>query len=238
MIDTQPNQEEQEVKTLEDLLENAGQLFHLRGMVDKSRKPSELTSLNEQITRILTKDTPGDYLPTLNQVSANAPWASRYATAGLSTRLETAKPLYEKYGSRLKEQIIEAMQQELKESQSKADAALRLSTYFTGLAESPELDQVTADEYAQDELAKRIGVDVNFTARGHIEAYRKKHENLYARLFAEQFIKETKSEKGSKYELDTQKIDEVMKEVKAGSVIYTNHKQIQEQKEAEAAKTK
>lgn len=226
--------QEQERQTLEQLLLGAGSLHHLSRKIDSTPKPSELYGINLTLAGIASrkaKNKEQAMKSHYEQITRGPAVAQQYATEMQGTMLQEAEPLYQRHSKEFIDEVVAALQEEIKGSKDKSEAALRLSAYFTGLMDVPKLDQLTADEYAQAQAAEEAGISINFTARGHIADYQGSHEREVAKkIVAGNYLKDVKEGDKTRYELDAAKVRETMANLKLGAVIYTNYRKRQEEK--------
>ena len=150
----------------------------------------------------------------------------------MSSRAHDAEELYKQNKEKIVGEVSSSMNDTLKGSKNKAEAAQRLSLYFTDLIKVPEVDQATLDEMAQDNLAKRVGVSMNFSARGSMDKY----AELQQRMYAGEFIKEAKNGNETTYVVDESKLGKNMDNIIYGSTVYSNSKAIEQAKQKEAQK--
>jgi len=239
------NQKQTQEKSLEDKLLQIGNLHQISRDIENSKKYRERYSLYRALAGELSEGDLKRYKEAYRDIRVSPEEAIRYSLEGLGNRAKKAEPQYKEKKKEILENLVSTINKDLKGAKDGHEASTILSHYLTGLYETPELDQITADEYAQEDAAESLGVSMNFSARGHIEHYREKHESLYARIYASQYLKEITQGKGKNkkvigYELDKEKIAKLADNIVNTAVIYRNAKIIAEyktkQKEAEKAK--
>ncbi|MBL7148408.1 MAG: hypothetical protein ISS82_06280 [Nanoarchaeota archaeon] len=218
--------------SLEDRLLQIGSLSQISRGIERSRSPSERLGLYQNLAGILSGGDGRLFKDSYGDIRVSPEEAVRYAAEGTQTRIKDAESLYEKDKGRIVEEVISAMKKDLQSAKTIDEAAGKLSEYLRGLYGIPELDQVTADGYEQQEVARRLGVSMNYSARGSIEKYRGSHEALVARTIArEEFIKEEKEgDKVIGYRLDKDKITKAMDNIGIGALLYSNTQNIKEMK--------
>ncbi len=226
--------EQTQEKSLEQRLLEIGSLSQLNKGINKAKYPSERYQLYQNLAGILSEGDPNLYKTAYGDIRISPEEAVRYALEGTHSRVKEAEPLYQANKEKITKEVISAIKEDVKNAKNKAEAAALLSFYLKGLHDIPDLDQITADEYAQEEAAEKLGVNMNFSARGSIEKYRPLHENLQARLYASEYLKDIKDKKGEAigYELDEEKITKLMDKVETGALMYKNSKDLAKLKEA------
>jgi len=231
-------QNQTQEKSLEQRLLEIGSLSHLTRDLNDSKKPNERVGLYSNIAGILSEGNEQDYKTAYGDMRLSLEEAYRYAHEGTQTRVNDAEGLYSRNKGKIIKEVTSSMENDLKSAKNKHQAASILSNYFMGLFNVPELDQVTADEYAQNDFANKIGVGMNFSARGHIEDYREAHKNLQARIFASKFLRELNSKDGKEkvYTVNKTKLNELMDKVNPAAVVYTNARRLKEAKKQKANK--
>lgn len=240
------DQKQKQGPNLEDRLLEIGSLMQLRKGINKSKNPGERFPLYQILAQRLAPDyieyyrnqgeniNPEEAIKVAyGDIRISPEEALRYAVEGTQKRVNDTKSLYEgKNKNKIIKDIVSAMEKDIKNSKSIDEAAEKLSIYLRGLFQTPELDQITADEYAQKEAAEALGVSMNFSARGSIEKYRGRHEGLYARAFAHEYLKENKENDKIIYSIDKDKIGKIMDKVEGASLLYTNYINLKAMKEA------
>ena len=233
--------QENQVK-LEDKLLQIDSINKVGRGIEKSKSYAERSQLYLGLANLLSEGNPQRYKEAYGDIRISPEEAMRYVLEGTSTRAKNIEGEYKQNKGKIAKEVVSSIKDTLKEVKNKSEAASILSQYFTGLFETKDLDQITADEYAQEDAARELGVSMNFSARGSIEQYKQKHESLQSRLYASQFLKDKKDNKGNiiGYELDKDKIVEVMDKVVIGATLYSNSRAIEkvkeEQKQKEAKK--
>ncbi|MBS3095729.1 hypothetical protein J4231_03545 [Candidatus Woesearchaeota archaeon] len=218
-----------ETKRLEDKLMEMGIINAIaHGINSVQSGPEERQRSYDLLARVLSNGDPKHYKNAYGDIRVSPEEAIRYANDGLETRKTDAEPDYNEGKKRIISHVLSAMNSDVDGSESKAEAASRLYSYFMNLVEPKELDQATADSYAQEDAANALGVGMNFTARGSIEAYKKKHNSVQARLFGANFLKDKKDKKGKVIGcyLDESKVTDFMEDVVNAAVLYTNAENI------------
>lgn len=221
-------EQNQEVK-LEDRLYQLGAVNQIARALDKKSKPSERFQLYDTLAQLTSDGDPGRYREHYGDIRTSPEEAARYAFGNIGKRTHEIKELYEKEKEKILNEVTGVIASHIKNSKSKGEAASILGQYLRGIFKIPELDQVTADSLAQQESAEAAGVKFNYTARGSIEEYRSSYESLHARLAASDFLSDIKDKDGkiTGYELNADKIKELMGNVEQAAVIYKNSKDIQ-----------
>lgn len=215
--------------SLEDRLNSIGNINHLsRGIANEKRLPKR-SKLYENLAKILGGGNDKKAKDWYANFKSSPEDAYRHANEKLASEANVLEPLYKENKKNIISHVLSQMKENIIEAKNKAEAASMLSNYFIGLVDLPELDQITADEYAQSELEAEAGVKWNSTARGSIEKYRSDHESLQARLFASQYLKDLGN---GKYGLDEEKIAKQMDNVIVGATLYSNANRIRQAKEA------
>lgn len=229
--------QENQGPSLEDRLLQVGSINQTGRQIEKSKRYSERSQLYQQLAGLLSEGNQKRYKEAYGDIRLSPEEAMRYSLEGLSSRAKDIESQYKENKDKIINKVISSMKDTLKEAKNKSEAASILSNYFISLFDLQELDQNTADEYAQQDVAEDLGVSMNFSARGSIENYRPKHESLQARIYASQYLKDKKNEDGKiiGYELDKKKIAETMNKVIPGATMYTNAMGIEEAKQKEAA---
>ena len=217
--------------SLEDRLLQIGSLSQISRGIERSRSPSERLGLYQHLAGIVSGGDEILYKNDYGDIRVSPEEAIRYATEGIQTGIKDAEPLYKESKERITSDVISAMEEDLKSAETIDEAAGRLSEYLRGLYNIPELDQVTADGYEQQEVARRLGVSMNYSARGSIEKYKGSHEALVARTIAREYITEKKEgDKVIGYRLDKDKITKAMDNIGIGALLYSNTQNIKEMK--------
>src|SRR3989344_8007403 len=200
-----------EVESLEKILETAGSLFHMQRGVDRATTASERMSVYQNIALTGASDDDGNvdsalYSTIYGDIRVSPEEAARYAFEMGRTRLQNGSALYEKHKVAIKAKVVGAMEADVLATKSKSQAADTLGVYFADLFNLPEYDQGSADEIAQMDFAQRIGVSMNFSARGS----KGKFDSLQTRIRASEYLVDKKDKKGNVigYELDKKKIME------------------------------
>jgi len=222
---TEKNQE----PSLEQRLSSIGNLNHLSGKIDREKRTSERSKLYENLAKILGGGDDKEAKNWYANFKSSPEDAYRHANERLESEASVLEPLYKENKKNIVSHVLTQMKDYLSEAKTKAEAASMLSNYFMGLVDLPELDQITADEYAQSESEAKAGVKWNSTARGSIEKYRPIHESLQARLFASQYLKDLGN---GKYGLDEEKIAKQMDDVIVGATLYSNANLIKQDRES------
>lgn len=223
------NQTQKKEPTLEDRLLNIGSLHRIAEGIRTTNNPQERFDLYRDLTNLVSENAK-DYDDNWGDIRVSPEEAIRYAIEGISTREKEAKPLYEKEKSRIIDEVINAIEVEVKSAKDKADAASKIAPYLSSLFKIQELDQVTADMYARTEVARRSGVRMNYTAHGRLSDYKEDHKNLQLRLMASQYLEDVKDDKDNiiSYKLNKGKIKELMESgVEYTAIIYKNAKDIE-----------
>ena len=236
-------QEQNQEPSLEDRLLQIGEYSKIVRGIDKSKKASERYSLYADLAKLSTLEIQDPnlrarrYKEAYGDIRISPEEAIRYGIEGLSNKAGETEPLYKGAAKeKIVEEVFSNMESDLSKAKDGAQAASVLANYLRGLYDAPELDQVTANEYAQEDAANDLGVSMNYSARGSISNYQNKHESLNARLFASQYLKEKKNgDKVVGYQLNKKKLmEDVMGKLEAVAVVYSNTKKIQKvKKEAE-----
>jgi len=229
-------QEENKISPLEQTLLEIGSLNGIGKGIQSSKDPKNHYQNYMQLAEILSNGNQEDFKNIYGDIRQSPEEAFRYASEGMISKAKNAEDLYKQGKGKISQEIASSMNDTIKDSKSKAEAAQRLVPYFTNLIDVPELDQPTLDEIAQQDTAKRIGVSMNFSARGS----RDKYMELQQRAYAAELIKEVKDKSGNLkgYEIDYAKLDKAMDKVVYGATVYTNSKQIEAYKKQEAEKAK
>ncbi|MEK6932422.1 MAG: hypothetical protein AABW56_01350 [Nanoarchaeota archaeon] len=238
--------QEQNQPKLEERLLQIGAYTRLSRGLEKSSSNTERYQLYKNLAGLAASEIQDPalrnrrYKEAYGDIRVSPEEAVRYALENKQDKINETQPLYNGGDKeKILEEVVSEMKGELKGVKNGAEAAAKLATYLTGLYDAPKLGQGQADEYAQEDAADDLGVSMNFSARGNIGDYRNRHESLYARMYASQFMKEIKDKdkKVTGYELDEKKVKEFMKDIDKAAVIYSNTKAIKEfkkeQKEAE-----
>ena len=228
---TNQNQE----PSLEERLSSIGNLNHLSRKIDREKRTPERSKLYENLARILGGGNDKEAKNWYTNFKSSPEDAYRHASERLESEASVLEPLYKENKKNIVSHVLTQMKDNLLKAENKAEAASMLSNYFMGLVDLPELDQITADEYAQSELEAKAGVKWNSTARGSIEKYRSNHESLQARLFASQYLKDLGN---GKYGLDEEKIAKQMDDIIVGATLYSNSNQIKQAREAKKSEKK
>ena len=226
---TQSNQ-----ATLENRLLNLSAI-HQTGKKIAESELEYRPSLYSQLVTLLTGKRPYEgteedqtrYNEQYKAVSRNVEDAIWHAQEGSALRAHNLKPLYEQEKSRLVQEVISSIREDIK-GKSKAEAASTLSLYLKGTFDAPEIDQVGLDRLAQKQLAAELGISRNYTARGSMKEY----ESLAARSYAADYLEDTKDG----YKLNEDKISKLMDNVMTGAIVYGNKFTLEKSKEAEKAK--
>src|SRR3989344_7523926 len=192
-------QEQNQGPKLEDRLLQIGAYNRLSRSIEKSDSKTERYNLYKGLAGLSVSEIQDPelrnqrYKEAYGDIRVSPEEAIRYALENKQEKINETQSLYKGEGKeKILEEVVSEMKGELKGVKNGAEAAAKIATYLTGLYDTPELGQGNADEYAQEDAANDLGVSMNFSARGNIGDYRKKHESLYARMYASQFMKEVK----------------------------------------------
>lgn len=227
--------QENQGKNLEDRLLEIATLNQIGKEISNTRKPSENIQLYSQLAGILSQGNDEDYKNIYGDIRVSPEEGVRYSTEGTRTRAKDIEPIYKENKNKIIENVISLMNKNIKDSKNKSEAATILSNYFQYLIDLPELEQTELDELAQKDLAKRIGVSMNFTAKGSQEKYKE----LQYRMLASQYLKEKTINGNISYSVDEDKLKKTMENVMPGAIIYRNAFGIEEElKKQEETKKK
>jgi len=208
--------EEKQISPLEQTLLEIGSLNSLSKEIRGSKDPKSHYQNYIQLAGMLSQGNQEDFKDIYGDIRQSPEEAIRYALEGMNSKAKGGEELYKQGREKIAKDIISSMNSTIKESKSKAEAAQRLIPYFTNLVEVPELAQTTLDEIAQQDLSKRIGVNMNFSARGSIEKY----TELKQREYAAGLIKEVKDgDKIKGYEIDYEKLNKSMDKIVYGETV-------------------
>jgi hypothetical protein len=221
-----PNREQnQREPTLEDRLNKIAFLNQTTKDIRSSKDPQERLQLYQNLAYALSENDE-TYRAVYGDIRVSPEEAIRYALQPLTREINEANSLYQQNRERITRQIIREINRDLRAVNNKYDAANLLVPYLNGLFEIPELDQATADRYAREEIAKKVGVNVNYSAHGRMEDYRDQHETiqLQKRIFAGQFIREVTNRQGNVtgIALNEDKIRDIMENIGFGATVYRN----------------
>ena len=231
---------EQNQPTLEQRIEGLGSLNYLTKNIAKEKDIPLRSKLYESLAYAMGGRDEEAVKSWYTNFKSSPEDAYRHANELTTNVASELEPLYKENKDRIAQGVIANIKDTLGKAENKAEAASLLSAYFKGLFETPELDQVTADNYAQSGLEQKTGVKWNSTARGSIEKYKSSHASLHARLYASQYLEDIKDEKGNVtgYRLNEDKIKELMEDIKNGATIYLNTQVVEKAKAQEGAKKK
>lgn len=224
--------QEKQGSNLEERLIEIGSINSLGKSIDKSKSPEERFQLYHQLALSLSHGNAEDYKSIYGDIRISPEEALRYSKEATISRAKELEQIYKENKSKILNEVSSIMNKNISSAKNKAEAASILSPYFEGLINVPEIDQATLDEYEQEGLAKRIGVSMNFSAKGNKEKY----ESLQYRMVAGGYIKENSKDGNITYNVDKDKLAETINEILPGAIIYSNAKNIK--KEAEKAKKK
>lgn len=220
---------EQNGPNLEQRLLQIGSLNKISDKINISESPAERSRHYQTLANILSEGNPQLYKEAYGDIRVSPEEAIRYAQEGSKTRAAEAEPLYQERKEKIIDTILSSIKETLKGVKNKAEAASILGFYLQGLEQTPKLDQVTANEYAQEESAEALGVSMNFSARGSINDYKDKHQSLHSRLYASTYLKDKEGDVN--YKLDEKKLRDLMEDVNSAAVVYSNAQAIKVAKE-------
>ena len=248
-------QNQDQVKNLEDRLVDVGMLSHVSHDVEKSKSPTERANLYPQLATILAKKDKGKERELiegtnynnledmyLSQLRYGPETAISFSGQRQASELSELEPIYKENKDAIVAQVIASMKDTLgKKAKNKAEAAMIISQYLEGLlGDVPELDQTTADKYARNNIESVIGIRGLYDVRGSIEKYRNMHEqnSLVNRILGSEYLQDIKDKESNVtgYKLNEGKIAKDMENIKYGAVVYANTKLIEKSKEIEKAK--
>ena len=226
--------------TLEQRLLQMGELNHLSRGVNKSKDPRQTAGLYRQLAENLAENDEGIYDEIYRNLRLSREIAMDHAMQSMDRRKTEIEPLYkDEAKNKILEGVIASMKDTLKDSKNKYEAALKLSQYFGGLFDIPELDQVTANRYARQEVEAKTGIQGVYDVEGSIDKYNAQHEanTLIQRIQASEYIEDIKEgDKVTGYKLNEAKLKQAMNDVVYGATMYTNPKGIEIKKQKEAEK--
>ena len=255
---TNGNQTQNPGISLENLLGDIGTLTHLEGDITTQKDdPNTSYQLKELLAKELASRynrfyqelavSQGQQRParqfTERQFSAgftgNTENAVRYANQASNRIQQIAKPLYDQNKDVIIKQVIDSMQDSIKDKVDGDEVSRIVAQYLKGIIKPRALTQSQANEYARKDFEQGTGIE-DFVSEGDIEQYKPHHADLQTRLFASQYIKPLKAdpvnkEKITGYEVDSDKVKELMKEVLPAGVVYTNYKGVEYQKAQQRA---
>ncbi len=218
----------QEQPNIEDILTSMASLKGLSRGLDDSKKPSERLPLYLNLTDIISKNSGVDPKTIYEDIRVSPEEAIRYAEENKHSLAESSKELYNQNKENITNYVLNSMKKDVSEAEDASDAALKIYDYLAlFLPEAPELTQPIADRYAQRNVEKQIGVSMNFSAKGNINVYRDWHEEMfYKKLVSSEYLKFEEDNEGNvKYNLDEEKIKDIMNDIERASVLFAVAKQ-------------
>lgn len=210
---------------LEDKLLGIASLDQISRGINKSENPGEKAKLYKNLAGILSGGNVELFKDIYTDIRISPEEAMRYAVESTESRLNAINSEYETNEfKRVENNVIKQIKSKVESATNIDEAADILSLYLNRLHEFPELDQNGADRYAQSEIARMLGISMNFSAKGNISQYKQTHERLMARSIAREYLNES----DGKYTLNTDALRKLMKEPAQLAMFYSTMKAMQE----------
>lgn len=217
---------------LEDKLLEVGNLVTISRELDRAKTPSEYAQLYQPAAMILGGKEKA--LEILKELTRDPAYAQMTISGGIDIRAKEIETEYNDQKVRITQEIADKIDASLNGIKNKQEAASKVSEYLEDLFNIPELDQATANRYAQDGLRQATRIPYSFEAEGSIEQYRDKHKSLISRIASSEYLSGNDE---SGYKIDGEKFKEIMDKVKTGAVVYNKAKAIEEEAERQKQAT-
>ena len=200
---------------LENKLGEIGLINQVTQGINKSTSPIQKVPLYNLLTSILSAGDQELFRTMYEDIRISPEEAVRYGMEGVQNRIEEVKEEYNKNKKSLSKKVISAINKGLKRAEDDTEVANKMFNYLSGIVDIPEFNQLLADRMAQQDVASRLKINMNFSARGDKTTY----EGIIIRTLAKQFVEKNKD---GKYKVKDEVIKEYMDNIETGSLLYKN----------------
>ena len=219
-----------QAQNLENILKNIGDLQETLGLLNNAKNVGERTNFYNLASLLINGEESGpNHDRVIKELTRDPQYAQMEIDNVSKNRANAIKTEYEANKNVIKDQIQNYINNTLKEAGSdKAQAAMMLVAYLNDiLIKTPDITQDQADQNEKGKV-KGMGFKYAFEAKGSVSEIK----GMQSRLAASEYLKENTDAEGKvSYTFDSEKLDEVMKDIPTTAHLYTRAKLVEERKQ-------